>query len=584
MTVTLDQWAELLWPEEKGSASSVGWATVAYMNEDSSVQVRLNSSDVTTRCATWCKCSPGDRVLVAQMSKGSRCVIANYSTGTVPDGSITPDKLDEEAKGAIEAAERAIVATYEEFTATEGRTVPPAEDAVWTEDVPDGVSLSKVWKRLVSVWASREKSYGDPEPMQRLVRTATEYYLSSSRDAPEGGQWTEQLQEFAAGSWLFARRRADYACPATSEYGPPALDAAWAAAQDAVEAAGSASAKADAAQQAAEGAAAAVAPVAAGVEQAKASAAAAVAAAQANATEIASVKAGYATKSEVTGIQGSLEASISANAAAIESKVSAEEYRQNTEEANAAIAAAKAAADEAKEQAAVAASDLAEAQGKLDELEQSQSATASEIEAARQAVAAAQAKADAAAVAAEELASELDGLAGRVTSAEASISQTADSVETTVAKAEAAAADAEELAAALEALKGGELSGMAEDVEGLRAAMTSLTQDFEKIQMDFAELGPALEEGTDAAAAVAVINRYIRFVSGNIELGQASSPYRVVIRSDRISFMNADIEMAYMSGDKLFIGLAEVTRQLVVGDHSIESASPGHLTFKYIGE
>lgn len=585
MQPTLDDWSDLLFSDGSASGTRITWGTVSYMNEDSSVQVKLNSSDTTTRCATWCKCSPGERVLVAHLSKGCRVVVANYSSGTIPDGSISPDKLDEETKEAIKAAEKAVVATYEEFTATAGRNVPPSDSAIWTEDVPDGVSLSRIWKRLVSVWGTGAKTYGDPEPMQRLVRIATEYYLSSSKDEPKEGSWSETPQGFVKGSYLFTRQRADYINPVSSEYGPAVLDEAWAAAQDAVAAAESAEQKANQAATDANAAKDAVEPFAKDIEDAKAAANEAKAAAASAVTEVASVKENYATKNDVTSITGSLSASIEANAAAISSKVSAEEYQRNTEEANKAIEDAKAAADEAKKAADDAVTDLTLAKTKLSELEQSQTATETELAAAKTAVESAQKAADAAQAAADDLSSSLEGIDQRVTAAETEITQASDSITSTVARVEQAEAEGDQLAQAIEALKSGELADMSGEITGIAAQMTQILQDYEKIQFDFSELSGSLaESGSTTEGQLSTINRFIRFVSGNIELGEDGSQYKVVIRKDRISFMNGDLEMAYMSGDKMFIKTVEVTEQLRIGEHLFESAKKGHMTLKYVGE
>ena len=47
-------------------------------------------------------------------------------------------------------------------------------------------------------------------------------------------------------------------------------------------------------------------------------------------------------------------------------------------------------------------------------------------------------------------------------------------------------------------------------------------------------------------------SRYIRFKNGNIELGDINSPFKALLTHEKISFLKADAEVAYLSKNKLY--------------------------------
>lgn len=71
-TRTQEWLADCLRKYENQPAASFAHGLVAAVNEDGSYQVRLNRSDVTTRCAPFCDAAEGDVVLVVILTDG-RC-------------------------------------------------------------------------------------------------------------------------------------------------------------------------------------------------------------------------------------------------------------------------------------------------------------------------------------------------------------------------------------------------------------------------------------------------------------------------------------------------------------------------------
>ncbi len=75
------------------------------------------------------------------------------------------------------------------------------------------------------------------------------------------------------------------------------------------------------------------------------------------------------------------------------------------------------------------------------------------------------------------------------------------------------------------------------------------------------------------------IVKYIRFVDGNIILGMIGNSSSLKISNNRISFMEGESEVAYMSNGKLYITDGEFLNSLQLGNFTFEPRSNGNLSF-----
>lgn len=75
-------------------------------------------------------------------------------------------------------------------------------------------------------------------------------------------------------------------------------------------------------------------------------------------------------------------------------------------------------------------------------------------------------------------------------------------------------------------------------------------------------------------------SRYIRFKAGNIELGDINSPFKALITHEKISFLKVDVEVAYMSNNKLYITNAYVINSLRIGNFEFSVQENGNLSFR----
>lgn len=82
---------------------------------------------------------------------------------------------------------------------------------------------------------------------------------------------------------------------------------------------------------------------------------------------------------------------------------------------------------------------------------------------------------------------------------------------------------------------------------------------------------------------VAEFSKYIRFVDGDIVLGEDGNSIVLKIENDRISFLQNNSEVAYMTNNQFQITNAKVGTRLDLGKFSFNPRSNGNLTFNYNG-
>lgn len=79
------------------------------------------------------------------------------------------------------------------------------------------------------------------------------------------------------------------------------------------------------------------------------------------------------------------------------------------------------------------------------------------------------------------------------------------------------------------------------------------------------------------------IEKYIRFVEGNIILGEDGNPLILKITNERISFLHNNVEIAYFSSGRLFVNQIEAITSFTLGDFVFGKDSSGGMNIKYNG-
>lgn len=110
---------------------------------------------------------------------------------------------------------------------------------------------------------------------------------------------------------------------------------------------------------------------------------------------------------------------------------------------------------------------------------------------------------------------------------------------------------------------------------------TKLTQTKDAFELQFNQMSKDIDDvqsGTNAEFTE--LRKYIRFVDGNIVLGEEGNELILKIQNDRISFMQSNVEVAYFSNRKLYVLDGEFIHSLRVGSYAFIPRDNGNLSFK----
>lgn len=123
-----------------------------------------------------------------------------------------------------------------------------------------------------------------------------------------------------------------------------------------------------------------------------------------------------------------------------------------------------------------------------------------------------------------------------------------------------------------------------DDVDRLVSELnTEFLQTSESFDFIFNEFNADLNDiaaGTDARFSE--ISKYIRFVDGDIILGEEGNELTLKISNDRISFLEGSAEVAYFSNNKLYVTDGEYINSLKIGNFSFMPRSNGNFSIKKV--
>lgn len=121
-----------------------------------------------------------------------------------------------------------------------------------------------------------------------------------------------------------------------------------------------------------------------------------------------------------------------------------------------------------------------------------------------------------------------------------------------------------------------------DDVDALVSSVnTQITQTAEDVEIRFNEFSQDIDAvAAGADAQFEEISKYIRFVDGNIILGEEGNTLTLRIENDRISFLDSGLEVAYLSNSKLYVTDGEFLNSLQLGNFAFIPRSNGNLSFK----
>lgn len=112
---------------------------------------------------------------------------------------------------------------------------------------------------------------------------------------------------------------------------------------------------------------------------------------------------------------------------------------------------------------------------------------------------------------------------------------------------------------------------------------TLLTQTKDGFEFQFNQFNANLQDvasGNDARFSE--ISKYIRFIDGNIILGEEGNALTLKIENDKISFLDGNAEVAYFSNRKLYVTDGEFINSLRLGNYAFIPRANGNLSFKKV--
>ena len=115
----------------------------------------------------------------------------------------------------------------------------------------------------------------------------------------------------------------------------------------------------------------------------------------------------------------------------------------------------------------------------------------------------------------------------------------------------------------------------------IKSVSNQITQTAEDVEIKFTDFSRdvnATIAGQDAQFEE--IHKYIRFVDGNILLGEDGNTLTLQIENDRISFLDSGLEVAYFSNNKLHVTDGEFINSLQLGNFAFLPRENGNLSFK----
>ena len=123
-----------------------------------------------------------------------------------------------------------------------------------------------------------------------------------------------------------------------------------------------------------------------------------------------------------------------------------------------------------------------------------------------------------------------------------------------------------------------------EDTEALVSSVsTEIEQTKNSVEIQFNQFNADLQAvATGADAEFEEIRKYIRFVDGQILLGEVGNELELQISNDRISFLQDGAEVAYFSNRKLYVTDTQILHSLQLGNFAFMPRANGNLSFKKI--
>ncbi len=177
--------------------------------------------------------------LTAGKITANEALIASMTAPLLYTTAITAlgNSLDLSANESIRLTVGSSLATATvEYALSDSRTEAPTTG--WSATAPEWVDGKYMWQR--TTWTKRDgtKTVSDPtciagatgakgEDGTGIASVTAEYYLSTSKDEPTGGEWLDTPPTWTTGKYMWTRTKIVYKNPPSTETTEPVCDSTW---------------------------------------------------------------------------------------------------------------------------------------------------------------------------------------------------------------------------------------------------------------------------------------------------------------------------------------------------------------------
>lgn len=121
--------------------------------------------------------------------------------------------------------------------------------------------------------------------------------------------------------------------------------------------------------------------------------------------------------------------------------------------------------------------------------------------------------------------------------------------------------------------------GQIEDLEErVTNNTTQIIQNANEVKIAFSTIGEKLDENDEAWNE---LQSYIRFVDGNVELGESSSDFKTILSNEELAFMQGANKIAFINNNTMHITKAEISDEIKINNWVWMQRDSGNLSLRW---
>lgn len=128
----------------------------------------------------------------------------------------------------------------------------------------------------------------------------------------------------------------------------------------------------------------------------------------------------------------------------------------------------------------------------------------------------------------------------------------------------------------------------ATDVASMKKQLSTLSEQSENnFTWSVTQINEIIEDaktrGEATDAQLEMMRTYMTFAEDGLTIGKTGNPFTFRVVNDRLAFYMNDIEVAYLSNNKLYVTQAEILTKMQIGKFAFEPQTNGNLSLIYTG-